>query len=194
MRLGRARELLVRVPEDLVVARELDQHPRPSGSAAAVSAGHSAPCRRTGLRPVASSSSVAVRGTLYCSAWATAVMTMSVALLSVALEERLVGLELVPGIDRTAGGGDREQQEHARERRPEPVAPPPRPLGAADDVVGGNADQAGDHLGEAERLAVAASRRSGPRIVTGRVGDRAVGRKLVAQRRREVVRPRCPRR
>ena len=70
-------------------------------------------------------------------------------------EEGLVGPELVPGIGRAAGGGDREQQKHARERRPEPVAPSPRPLGAADDVVGSDANQAGHRLGEAEALAVA---------------------------------------
>src|SRR5262245_28835099 len=68
----------------------------------------------------------------------------------------------MPGVDGAAAGTDRKDQEHARERRPKPVASSACALGAAENVVGGNADQAGDHLGEAEALAVAALAQVGP--------------------------------
>src|SRR5262245_28953799 len=95
----------------------------------------------------------------------------------------------MPGIDRAAAGTDRKYQEHAREPRPEPLAPPPSPLGAADNVVGADANQAGDRLGEANRPAVGTLAQVGAEDRQRMVGDSAVRRDLVAQRRGGVVGP-----
>ena len=59
--------------------------------------------------------------------------------------------------------------------------PPPRPLGAAEDVVGADADQAGDDLGEAELLAVAAVA-----YVGAENGDRSVTVPLDARSQRSA--------
>ena len=72
------------------------------------------------------------------------------------VQECLVGLELMPGKDRAAAHHDREGKEQARKYGPELLAASAGLLGAAEDFVGVDAGETGDHLGEAEALAVAA--------------------------------------
>ena len=61
-----------------------------------------------------------------------------------------------------------------------------RAFGAAEDVVGGDAEQAGDHLGEREALAVALLARVGREQLDGLVSDLAFGVELELERRREA--------
>jgi hypothetical protein len=44
-----------------------------------------------------------------------------------AVEQSLVGFELMPSINGTAGSGDRKDEEDARERHPKPLPPSPGP-------------------------------------------------------------------
>lgn len=102
------------------------------------------------------------------------------------VEERLVGLELVPGVDGAAGGGDGEQQEDARQRRPDPVAPPARALGTANDLVEAEAEQPRHHFLLGDLLAVVLWPRIGGDRLLALVAERAVRTELEAQRRREA--------
>jgi len=72
------------------------------------------------------------------------------------VEEGLVGLKLPPRKDRTAARNHCQQQEHARNCGPKPLAALARPLGATEDFVGADAGEGIDYLGEAEVLAIAA--------------------------------------
>ena len=74
----------------------------------------------------------------------------------------LIGLP----IEKPSGQGDGQQ--YRRERCAQAFLPPPRALGATIDIVGPEADEAGDDLGRPRLLPSPASRRSGPRIMMGR--------------------------
>ena len=95
----------------------------------------------------------------------------------------LIRLPVEPASD------DRQRDDHRCDRRAQPPLLPPLPLGAAVHVVGGEAGEAGDGLGEAEVLAVGALAQIGAKDSDGAVGDGAVGGEFVAQRRRKIIRP-----
>ena len=80
---------------------------------------------------------------------------MSVARFSVAVEKRLVGLELLPGIDGAAGRGDGEDGERGDDAVAHAPLAAALALGAAKHVVRGKTEQTRDHLGECKLLAVA---------------------------------------
>ena len=104
-------------------------------------------------------------------------------------EECLVGLELLPRIDGAPRRRECEDGQHRDDAVADVGRAPPLPLRAAEHVVGGEADQRRDDLGNGETLAIAVlphirrkDRGGGP------VGDGAVGGELVAQGGREILR------
>ena len=101
-------------------------------------------------------------------------------------EERLVGLELLPGIGGAAGCRDGKDGEHGDDAVAHAALAAALALGAAEDVVGGDAEQPGDDLGEREGLAVALLARVGREQLDRLVRDLAVGIELEFERRREA--------
>ena len=155
MRFDSAGVLPAGIADDLVIARELDQHPSPAvmqfrrrASAARHTVqqalGIAQKRQRGGARHVVL---LGLRHRHVDNRGGT---------LERGVEQCLVGLELLPRVDGAAPGRDRDQEEDARERAPESVVPPARSLGAAEDFFGVDAGEAGNHLGEAEALAIAA--------------------------------------
>jgi hypothetical protein len=70
---------------------------------------------------------------------------------------------------------------------PDPVAASARPLGPAEDLIGAQPGETGDHLGKPEALAIGLFAQVGPEHGKRAIADAAVGIELGAQRRREVV-------
>jgi len=62
----------------------------------------------------------------------------------------------VPGVKGTAGGSDGENGKHSHDRMTNASAAAAVALGAAEHLVGGQAQQPGHHLGQRQSLAVAA--------------------------------------
>src|SRR5262249_2584302 len=104
-------------------------------------------------------------------------------------EECLAGLELLPGIDRTGAGCEREHQEYSREHTPKPVPALARSLGATEHFISANADETGNYLGKTEAFAIAAVAQIGTKHRL--IGDCAVRREFIAQGSRKVVRRRA---
>ena len=127
-----------------------------------------------------------MRGTPYFSAWATAASTISVARLQRGGEERLVGLELLPGIDRAAGRRDGEDGEGGDDAIAHATLAAALALGAAEDVVGGYAEQTGNDLGESELLAVAFLAGVGGEQLDLSLSDAALGVELEFERGRKA--------
>src|SRR5262249_32080403 len=109
--------------------------------------------------------------------------------LETSVEECLVGLELLPGIDRTGAGCEREHQEYSREHTPKPVPALARSLGATEHFISANADETGNYLGKTEAFAIAAVAQIGTKHRL--IGDCAVRREFIAQGSRKVVRRRA---
>src|SRR5262249_50735482 len=72
------------------------------------------------------------------------------------VEECLIGLELLPGINRADARCERKHQEHACKRAPETVTALAHALSASEHFVGANANETGDYLGKTKALAIAA--------------------------------------
>src|SRR5262249_37822082 len=104
------------------------------------------------------------------------------------IEECLVGLELLPRIDRAGARCEREHQEHSCERTPTPVPALARPLGATECFISANADETGDYLGKTEALAIAAVAQIGTKHSDWVIRDCAVGPEFVTQSWWKVVR------
>jgi hypothetical protein len=92
---------------------------------------------------------------LYFSAWAHGFVDDVGRALERGIEECLVGLELLPGIDRTAACCDREYEKDARECGQEPVAARARPFRSPRDLVQAEAEKPRHDLLLSDLLAVA---------------------------------------
>src|SRR5262249_26685093 len=102
------------------------------------------------------------------------------------IEERFIGLELLPGIDRAAGCRNRKQEENAGERSPEPVAPPACLLGAPQDLVESHPQKRRDDLLLGDLLAVTRRPRVSRNRLLALIRDPSVGANLMAQRGRKA--------
>src|SRR6202040_1585147 len=102
-------------------------------------------------------------------------------LLERGIEERLVGPELLPGIDGAGARRDRKQEKYAGERGPEAVLAPARPLGAAHDLVEAEPQQPRHQLELGDLLAVAPRPRVGGDRLLGLAGERTARVKFEAQ-------------
>jgi len=72
------------------------------------------------------------------------------------IEECLVGLQLLPGIERAACGGDREQRQDTNDRIAYPRPSPALAFRPTKHLVGAQPDQPGDNLGKRQLASVAA--------------------------------------
>jgi hypothetical protein len=181
----RAGKLLAGVSKDFVIARELDQHPsltvaqfrrRPAVSCHVVeqTLGLGEKTKRRGARHVVL---LRLRNGLVDDLGRA---------LERGIEECLVGLELLPGIDRAAARCDREHEKHTRERCPDSVATPARPFRPPHDLVKAEAEEPGHHLLLGDLLAVALLSCVGRNRFLALVGDLSIRSELAPQRGRET--------
>jgi len=103
------------------------------------------------------------------------------------VEERLVSLELLPGIDRTSRSSDSKKQKHARDHRPKAIMPLARPLGSANDLIKAKTQQPRHYFLCGKTLAVALVTRISRDGFLALIGQRAIRPKLEAQRKREAL-------
>ena len=101
-------------------------------------------------------------------------------------QKRLVGLELLPGIDRAAGRSYGEDGEGGDDAIAHATLAAPLALGAAEDIVRGKSEQSGDDLGERKRSAVALIARVGRQQFDLSLGDAAFAVELEFERWRKA--------
>ena len=98
------------------------------------------------------------------------------------LLDRFAAVDLGPHGEAGEEDGDRREA-----CDPIPLLAPSLALGAAENVVGGNAEQPGNDLGKRQRLAVAFLARVGGQQLDGRAGDLAVSVQLEFEGRGEAL-------